>query len=1265
LSTERHCSRCNVPLGAFSPGGLCAHCLLLEGVEDAPTPSPVPALRQLGDYDLVEELARGGMGVVYKARQRGLDRMVAVKVVLAGHFASLREQARFRTEARAAAALQHPNIVAIHDVGEVDGLPYFSMDYVEGRTLAQVVADGPLEAKRPARYLKNIADAIHYAHEHGVLHRDLKPSNILIDAHDQPRVTDFGLAKRLDDAPGDAPPPPGFEATLTGETIGTPGFMPPEQVTARRGPLTPAADIYSLGAMLYHCLTGRPPFLGETIAATLHQVATAEPVPPRLLNPAVPRDLETLCLKCLAKEPQQRYATALALAEELGRFLRDEPIRARPVGRWEKFQRWYRRHPVIALLTGAVAVLLAAVAIISTVSAARLREANRDGQEKLRASLLAQAHANRWSGRLGRRFGSLEALAKAAAIRPGLELRNEAIAAMALVDMHPVQTIEAPEGTDLLFNHSLSRYVKATRDGRMTLHRVEDGAELLELPAAPQPWLKWEWSHDDRYFVCGFGQSPHHWWVYDVPARRKVLDFTNAWLRTVSFSPDNRRLAVVQRVGGRHNAPEVEFAVFDLEGGTNLHSWPGTGRLPYSIAFNSTGEKLAVSSAESGRVLLLDATTGVTLQELKHGDSTAALRWHPGKDLLAVGCADRNVYLWDIRSSIPVERRFFHGHVVTGLSFHPGGEFLASHGWDNQVHLWHVPSGKELLRAPAWGAARFAPDGHRLKMQPSPRRHEIAQFSSAPERRTLLLPEGAGRADHCAFSPDGRWLVSSHPEGVRVWDVSSRGELAFIRKSRVSAAVMSLDGSSLFVSRDGGIEAWRVDSVPVAGAAVNVRFTHERTLYKSVGAPRVTLDAAGRRLALADNGWARAIEVGTGRHLIPDDRQRHLEEPFYEAAISPDGHWCASHTASGNGLFVWDLDDTNALPRQLHTTSTSCEMFSPDNRWLVSGSGDNYMGWDTASWQRRWTFPRETSGGNHARIAFAPDGAVAAAAWSTHAVRLLDPQSGRELATIESPEEEDITWLAFSPDGALLAVANKGRAIHLWDLRAVRRQLTSMQLDWDAPPLPPDTASPAESVSKIHVLRAAQPDRDPRCTTNQIDLTYHYNDSLTNQTIPGGELEGVPAGLHTLNGIPFDIRGIVRLAAPGLSRSVSGIPVHQPCRSLHFLHAKAWVVNAGPVPIADYVIHYTDGRSERVPLTNDLNIADWWMDPNRPHPLDTNTTVIAWQGESQLSRRYGMKLQAYHFRWDNPRPGISVATIDFHAASNTCHPCLLAITAEP
>ncbi|HIE98760.1 MAG TPA: serine/threonine protein kinase [Fuerstia sp.] len=368
MAETQQCPRCAAELPREAPAGLCPRCLLSAGLPDSASdpiavaetitvstgdldvPSTGTRIQYFGDYEIIDEIARGGMGVVYRARQVTLNRTVAVKMILTGQLASREEVQRFFTEAEAAASLQHPNIVTIHEVGEHEGQQYFSMEYVDGSSLAELVRQHPLGAVKAAEYVKTIAEAIHYAHEQGTLHRDLKPSNILIDESDQPQITDFGLAAKIE---GDS------ELTASGTILGTPAYMPPEQAGARRALIGPASDVYSLGAVLYELLTGRPPFQAATPLDTLVQVLEQEPVSPKLLNAGIPDDLATICLKCLEKRPDGRYQTAEQLAEDLDRFLNQEPILARPASSLRKLWSFTKRRPWAVTAVASLIVMAA------------------------------------------------------------------------------------------------------------------------------------------------------------------------------------------------------------------------------------------------------------------------------------------------------------------------------------------------------------------------------------------------------------------------------------------------------------------------------------------------------------------------------------------------------------------------------------------------------------------------------------------------------------------------------------------------------------------------------------------------------------------------------------------------------------------------------------------------------------------------------------------------------------------------------------------
>lgn len=368
MTTPRTCPKCGRSL-ADTAEGLCPQCLLSASLEDASTSTDGtgPALttaarglliRYVGDYEIDEPLGAGGMGVVFKAEQRTLRRPVALKLLHAGALASPELVQRFRNEAETAAALSHPNIVGIYEVGEHDGHQYFSMEWVDGPSLATALAEHPMEARAAARLALKLARALEHAHQHGVLHRDIKPSNVLLDKQGEPHLGDFGLAQFRERA---------IHLTQTGTPMGTPAYMSPEQARGDWKAVSTATDVWGLGAVLYEMLTSRPPFVGQTALETARQVTESEPRPASRLNPAVPVDLETICLKCLQKVPGRRYATASAVAEDLERFLEGRPIQARPVGDLERLWMWVRRKPALAALC-ALSVLTVLVALSDALS---------------------------------------------------------------------------------------------------------------------------------------------------------------------------------------------------------------------------------------------------------------------------------------------------------------------------------------------------------------------------------------------------------------------------------------------------------------------------------------------------------------------------------------------------------------------------------------------------------------------------------------------------------------------------------------------------------------------------------------------------------------------------------------------------------------------------------------------------------------------------------------------------------------------------------
>ncbi len=358
-NTSRVCPKCGATVFADAPQGCCSVCLVRTGLaslddenDEASEPTIARMLKDFGDYELLEEIGRGGQGVVYRARQKSLNRIVALKVIGLAHWATEAHVKRFRLEAEAAASLNHPCIVPIYEVGERDGACYFSMGLVEGGQLDAVAKREPMPIRHAAELIAKLARTVSYAHEHGILHRDIKPGNILLDAEGEPHLTDFGLARLAETE---------STVTRTMEVLGTPSYMAPEQAVGNNAAVTSATDIYGLGAVLYQLLTGHPPFAGGTTFETVRLVLDTEPRQPRLWNRKIDRDLATICLKCLDKDPQRRYSSALALAEDLERWLKDEPIRARRTGIFARGRKWVRRNPTSALLAASLVALAAAI----------------------------------------------------------------------------------------------------------------------------------------------------------------------------------------------------------------------------------------------------------------------------------------------------------------------------------------------------------------------------------------------------------------------------------------------------------------------------------------------------------------------------------------------------------------------------------------------------------------------------------------------------------------------------------------------------------------------------------------------------------------------------------------------------------------------------------------------------------------------------------------------------------------------------------------
>ena len=686
--------------------------LSAELLAESPASDERPArdMPRLDDYEFLEEIGRGGMGVVYKARQKSLDRIVALKVIRSGHFATPREIKKFHEEARAAAAIRHSNIVAIHEMGEADGQPFFSMDYVEGTTLAEVIRERPISAVRAATYLRTIAEAVEHAHQHHIIHRDLKPSNILIDREDRPQITDFGLAKRLDQ-----------QASLGDNAIvGTAGYMSPEQINPQIfGPVGPTTDVYALGAVLYELLVGRPPFQAADLMETMRQVVERDPVAPRVLDPAIDRDIETICLKCLEKDQRLRYGRAGDVADDLRRFLQGEPILARPISRRARLWRRCKRQPGLTSLVVVATALLLVIVVASPLVAVR---------EK---SLRSEADAARELAEQRFRIGTAHRLAAEArsALAEGagrsLRLAVEAVQGSLRRGEPPVPVAEQVL-RDVL-QQSGGPPLAGFR-GRVQLARFSPNGQRLALTADGDNLVRlWDFSENPT------ATTPH------------LLDGHVRQVSALAFSPDGSRLVTADWGGTvylwtlKPSAP-VRVAL------------TGHRDAVYTLAFSADGRRLLTAGGDgTARLWDLDRAEAVPKAEILrgHGKQIISASFRDDGRWLVTACAEGIARLWDLRGPGPAKAKAV-------LSGHEQGRFEAR----------FVPRSRWLLTTSSPEAAASPPCVARL--------WDVE--AEDPAAVGVPLGDSAVHVSALDISSDGRRLVIGSLEGRGwVWDLS-RGE---------------------------------------------------------------------------------------------------------------------------------------------------------------------------------------------------------------------------------------------------------------------------------------------------------------------------------------------------------------------------------------------------------------------------------------------------------------------------------------------------------
>ncbi len=1030
------CENCQAPLPPGVRSEYCPLCSLRGALELSDDRVLIDEhIRRIGDYELLEQIARGGMGIVYRARQRSLGRMVAVKMIVAGHFASDEMKQRFRAEAESAARLRHPNIVAIHEIGEHEGQPFLSMDYIAGRTLAELVRDGPLGPAQAARCVRAIAQAVHFAHEHGTLHRDLKPSNVLIDEHDQPHITDFGLAKQLGDD---------SELTLSGQVLGSPAYMSPEQAAGRRAKISPASDVYSLGAILYHLVTGRPPFQGGTPQSILLQSQNEEPVAPRRLNASAPLDLETICLKCLEKDPAKRYATAQSLAQDLERFLNGEPVQARPLSSAGRLWRWSQRHRTVAGLLCLIVVLLLAVSIGSLVAAVRIKRAEQRAVTNLRESLLAQAQALRFSGHTGQRLKSLAVLQRANA--PGLapemrlRLRNETIATLALPDVqleHPRGLARPPNAILGRFDSKLEVFARAEERGPVIIQRVADGREIARISTEGRRIEHVvEISPNHRYVALRHGGEIGIW---DLQSGKMPVA-ARSWVSQFAFSPKGDMVAFA----GKNES--VLF--FDLPSGQETYRWTNlhtnsSGAEFHSLRFSPDGSHLACGGTGKRGVEIRDATTGALQFTLPQVERVVALAWSADGARLATGDADGRLSVWNAANG----RREFNldGHLryIRCLAFNPASTLLASSSEDVTIRLWDLSTGR--------AAITVASDSYQMDFSADGQRLALAWQRGGFGWLRLLPPEGfvtwrPARAEDdvasISFSPDGSVIASLAFGVVFLNDAHSGRNLGELQIPHCQSVKFGpRENELLIASKAEGVFRfpWRRTTRDV------LEFGPREKLLNGPGWGRITITADANRTALV-NRQTLFTTTWSGTNL--SNTLRIGPHPgLFDLALSPDGRLLTTGSFwNDNAIRIWHAN-TGALVRELNVGANLRSTFSPDGRWLVT-YGETCRLWKTADWSPGAPLSLDKQDALGCEVAFSPDGRLLAVTQVDREIHLFDFPSLQRLAVLVAPRPARIEALAFSPDSSELAAACPQAEVQLWDLRALRQKLAPLGLDW-------------------------------------------------------------------------------------------------------------------------------------------------------------------------------------------------------------------------
>ena len=871
-----------------------------------------------------------------------------------------------------------------------------------------------------------------------MIHRDIKPSNLLLDSQGNIWVTDFGLAKLLE----------GDDLSRSQDLVGTLRFMPPERF---RGITNPQGDIYSLGATLYELLSLRPIFPETDQARLIDLITRQAPLALRRHDRRIPRDLETLVQRALAKDPKDRFARASDLADELRRHLESRPIQSRPVGAIERTWRWCKRSPGLA--TACIgAALLTVIMLVGSIFATavlyqkniQIQSADRKINERLLESLRSEARATRLSRQVGQRFRSLDVLAQAVAIARDLNvpherldlLRDEVIACLALPDLKPTgRVIQRPPGVNVTaFDAMMRRYALRSRDGTILVKNVSDDQEVARFRGRGDlSCFIFCLSPDGRYLANvdfpGSGLT-----VWDVDLKTIALIDPGPVLRKAArFSPDSTRIAIVRETG--------EIAIHDLKQNRPPTIWAGQG-LAEDLAFRPDCRQIAVTNRDANQPAcrILELESGQIVQTIKL-KSVASVAWSPDGLTLAIPAPDSIIELWDVRSGVP--RAKLEGATNAGLhaAFLPAGKLLATNGWEGALRIWDAATGRPVLSLPAWDSPvlEFSRDG-RIAV-PDEDQLTIYQVEPALEYQTYVHPFGTKvTCWNSAIRNDGRLLALNTNHGVALWDLARRVELPFLPLGH-NSVVFEPSGDLLTSTASLGVARWPI------------RLDPDRGLFK-IGPPSQLPMAVSGSIAQDRTGQVVAVTLGSRAIVTTPERTIQVGplDDCRSIAVSPDGQWLATGSHDKNGAQVWHLPD-RALAHQFRIEGIVGVTFSPDGKWLMTNTIPCKL-WSVHNWQEA----RQIGGWG---LCFSPDGRHVLVRDAHRTLRMADIETGRTIARLESPEMITLGHATYSPDSSrVVTISAEDQAVHVWNLRSIRGQLAAMGLDWGRAGLFPEAIRP-------------------------------------------------------------------------------------------------------------------------------------------------------------------------------------------------------------